>query len=214
MAERQELDEVVKLAKFPSNSHASKKKEVDETIHLKRITKGKVEKKSKSLGQRMKEEIVSEDSKSVADHLIWNILVPSIKDTLVDLVKNGIETLIYGGASSSNDRGSRYGGRSHVTTYDSYYNNRRTYNRAYSRRTSDLEDILFESNAEAEKVLLTMCDMLDEYDFVTRGNFYELVGESTAPSDFRWGWDNLRSARVERVRNGYIIKMPREVAID
>lgn len=215
MAERKDLERVVKLDNFPSNSHNGKKEKVDEHVHVEKITSNKVKKKEKSLGQRVKAEIISEDSRSVADHLLWDILVPAIKDTVVDLVKNGIETLMYGGASSKDHRINRDRGSSYVR-YNSYYEKDRDsrYRRSSSRRVDDLEDILFDSNAEAEKVLLAMLDMLDEYDFVTRGHFYELIGERTRPADFNWGWDNLRSARVERVRNGYIIKLPREVAID
>lgn len=215
MAERKELDRVVKLDSFPSNSHSKKKEEVDEHIHVERVTKGKIERKPQSLGQRVKAEIISENSRSVGEHLLWDILVPAIKDTIVDLVKNGVETLMYGGASPRDDRIGRNRGSSYVR-YNSYYDKDRDqrYHRSSSRRSDDLDDILFDSNAEAEKVLLALIDMLDEYDFVTRGHFYELIGERTRPSDFNWGWDNLRNARVERVRNGYRIRLPREVAID
>lgn len=215
MAERKELDKVVKLDQFPSNSHSSKKKEeIDEHIHVKKITKGQIQRKPQSIGQRVKAEIISEDSKSVAHHLLMDILVPAIQDTIVDLVKNGIETLVYGNSSPEDNRVRRERGNSYVS-YSSYYRQSDDrYRRPVSRRTSNYDDIVFQHQDEAESVLLAMLDMLDEYDFVTRGHFYELIGERTKPADFRWGWDNLNSAKVERIRKGYIIRLPREVAND
>lgn len=215
MAERKELDNIVKLDQFPSNSHSKKKKEeIDEHIHVKKVTKGQVKRQPQSLSQRVKSELISENSRSVGEHLLWDILVPAIKDTVVDLVKNGIETLMYGGSSSDDNRVRRDRGNSYVS-YSSYYRQPDDrYRRSASRRTSDYDDVVFQHQDEAESVLLAMLDMLDEYDFVTRGHFYELIGESTKPSDFRWGWDNLRSAKVERIRKGYIIRLPREVAVD
>lgn len=58
-----------------------------------------------------------------------------------------------------------------------------------------------------------MIDVLDEYDVVTVGDFYDLVDMDSVYTDRDWGWDNLGGAYVDRVRDGYIIRLPRVIPL-
>lgn len=101
-------------------------------------------------------------------------------------------------------------------SYDSYYDhkdNRPRYSN--NRRSSRLVDeVIFDHRDEAEDVLEAMLDAISDYGFITVGGFYDLVGVRTTPTDFKWGWETLNSAKVVRDRDGFIIYFPRPIAMD
>ena len=45
-------------------------------------------------------------------------------------------------------------------------------------------------------------------------DFYELAGIESEWTDEKYGWGELSEARVERVRNGYIVALPKPEPID
>lgn len=213
MAQRKELDDVVILQQdiYPSNSNKSKEKN---RIVKDKVVKGKVRKKKETLGHKIKDEMFSEGADSVFDYILWDVLIPAAKDAISDLVTGGIEVLLYGGKRSESNKIKRDKGRSYVS-YSSYYDDDDRYSRRRSKRSNRrMDDYLFNSRNEAELVLDKMLDILDNYDVVTVGDFYEMIGEKTNPVDYKWGWDNLRSAKVDRVRDGYCLNLPKPIAID
>ena len=212
MAERKDI---IKLDEFPSNSHKSKEKKTVkiEEIESKKIIKGNVKRREKkeTLGSRVKNEIISTDGKSVLEYLLTDIFIPAAKDLIVDLVRGGVENMVYGGDRSSRDR-SR--GKSRVS-YESYYDRRNDRPRYSNHRSSRvIDDVIFDHRSEADDVLVAMLDEIDDYGIISVGRFYDLVGVKTSPTDFKWGWETLNSAKVVRDRDGFVISFPRPIAID
>ena len=72
------------------------------------------------------------------------------------------------------------------------------------------DDILFDSRGDAEAVLDTMNDIIDRYGTVSVADLYDLA---QVPNDNftmnRYGWTNISGAYAHRVRDGYILKLPR-----
>lgn len=220
MADHKELDEVLK-SEFPSNSHTTKeysslskpvKKQVKEK-HVEKVIKGKVVKKKKSTGKRLAETFLEDDSHNVLEYIIYDILIPSAKETLSNVVSNGIEMLLFG--ESRGSRTYRDRGKSRVS-YQNYYDRdeRRTPSRNRRRTCHDFDDIILDSRGEAEQVLSSLVDLVDEYGQATVGDFYDLVGMSSNYTDSKWGWDNLGPAYVERTRSGYMIHLPKTIILD
>lgn len=211
---KMEEQSVIKLDQFPSNSHKSKEgKKTTEIVETKKIIKGNVRKRKPSLGKKMKDEFISTDSHSVLSYLLEDVFIPAAKETIANIVSGGIDMILFGGSS---DRGSCRSSSKSRVSYESYYDRKNSdrYSARTRRSTQYLDDIVFDSRNEAEDVLTAMLEDIDEYGVTTVGNFYDLVGERTNPSDFKWGWETLRSARVDRVRDGYIIGLPRPIPVD
>ena len=60
-----------------------------------------------------------------------------------------------------------------------------------------------------------MNEIIEEYDgIVTVADLYDLVGITDKYTDHKYGWTNLRNAKVERVRDGYMLKLPKVLPID
>ena len=69
--------------------------------------------------------------------------------------------------------------------------------------TYDYSDLSFDNKEDAERVLETMCDIMDQFNYVSVGDMYDAAGQQTMSTDFDWGWTSLRSASVQRDREGY-----------
>ena len=74
--------------------------------------------------------------------------------------------------------------------------------------------IVLETRSEAEEVIQRMDELIDMYGVVSVADMYDLVGVSCNYTDTKYGWTNIRSAEPVRVRDGYIIKLPKALPID
>lgn len=210
-------------AEFPGNSNRRKDPEKKaEPQKVQQVTKGKVIKQKKSFGQKLSETFLGDDTQSIGDYLLHDVLIPAFKSTLNELVGGGMEMLLFGERrpkGTYRDRGRSYisyggyfGDRDNRRDREGRDNRREIDNRARARQ--DFDDIVLETRGEAEDVLSHMVDMVQDYGVATIANYYDLLGEESQYTDSKFGWTNLRDASVDRVRNGYLIKMPRPRELD
>ena len=82
------------------------------------------------------------------------------------------------------------------------------------RSSYSYDDIILNSRGEAEDVLMRMDELMETYGLVRVADLYDLVGITGNYTDNKYGWTNIRNAEIVRVRDGYMIKMPRAVPID
>ena len=141
-----------------------------------------------------------------------DVLIPAAKNTVSDMVQTGIDMLLFGERRS---RGTSNRTKSFVS-YGSYYSRgpgERERLPARSRYHQTTDDIVLESREEAEEVLEAMAELIDSYGSASVSDFLALVGEESEYTDDKYGWTNLVRARVDRVRGGYIIVLPKAGAI-
>jgi hypothetical protein len=83
-----------------------------------------------------------------------------------------------------------------------------------SVRTHDLDDVLLATRVEAETVIDRMYDLLREYEVVTVADLRSLIGWSSSYTDQKWGWTDLQGTDIRRVRDGYILILPKTTSLD
>lgn len=216
MAERKEISKdlvVVSSEEFPTNSHKSKEeatKRVKESV----VIKGKVKQRKPSLGKRMSDSFLKEDSSSVFHYVLTEVLLPAAKDTLSDMISKGVEMLLYGSSGEGYSGRRRDTNRTRVS-YSSYYERDKRDRAQPNRRAMHVfDDIIFDRRDEAEEVLTRLCDLVYEYGAASVQDFHDLVGITSSYTDQNWGWTNLATARVVRDRDGFTIRLPRTEEID
>ena len=197
---------------FPNNSDHKPAVKENRPEAVQSIVKGKVKTKESGL-RRIRDEFISEDAPSVGSYILYDVLLPALKDMILDIGHGAIDVAFGGGGSYRRRGGYRSVSDRSYVSYDRMYDDRdRRRDRREERRTRDrLEDFIFEDREDAEDVLDRMCDYLDRYDDVPVSYLYDLCGK-TVPHDFTkddWGWTNLGSAKVVRTRGGYYIDFPR-----
>lgn len=77
----------------------------------------------------------------------------------------------------------------------------------------DSNDIVYHSKGDAVQALAFMYELISEYGVVRVSDLYDMQGLDTEYSDYRHGWTDIDSAKIEEVKNGYIIRMPKEILL-
>lgn len=166
-----------------------------------------VKPKKKSEIRKLADIFIAEDISSVKSYIISDIVIPTIKDAIEDVV----HLLLRGDI----DKGKRGTAASKVS-YRSYYErerDRRDRDEPRVRGAYDYDQYTLGSRGEAEAVLSAMDEMIATYGVVSVADFYDLIGVSGNYTDNKYGWTNIRNADVVRVRDGYMIKFPKAMPL-
>jgi hypothetical protein len=181
--------------------------------------------KKKSWLDTLAEKFFGDDAKTVGSYLVWDVLIPAAKDTISDMVRTGVDMILFGDhTTSSRDRRDRdhsrisYSsissrGRSRVPWRDDDRDTRRR-EPIRVKKKYDFEDIVIQNRDEAQQVLADLNDLIEDYDVATVGEFYEMVGLDSEHVDSKWGWDSLNRVKVIRVRDGFILDLPDPEPLD
>lgn len=197
---------------YASNSHKSKKEESknSEKKEIKKVVKKAAHTKKKSEFKKITESFISEDAGNIKDHVLGDVLIPSIKKALYDIVVDGFSMALWDETGHvKKSKGSR-------VSYESMYDRDRRDSRGSKRRDAyDYDDIIVDSRQEAEEVLSSMDEIIDRYDMVSVADLYELVGiTDTSYTANDYGWFDIRNARAVHVREGWLLKMPKAVPLN
>lgn len=185
--------------RFPEKQKETQieKKKVD------KVVSGNVKTKKKSGLTKLADNIFAEDRDKVKNYILMDILLPTISDGIVDILKKSIDA-IFGRESSKRDT------KASRISYRSYYDDSRdSRDRDRSRVRYEYDDIIFNSRGEAEEVLERMDELIETYGNASVADFYDLVGVTGKYTDNKYGWKDIHTAKVVRVSgDGYMIKLP------
>ena len=202
------------MENYKPNSHKSKEENKalpDEREKLEKVIKGTVKTKKNEM-RKLRDVFISEDVKSVKSYILMDVLVPAIKDAIEDIVTNGIRMVLRGETSAR--KSSSASKISYNRIYDSKINNDRFARDSSPSIRYSYDDIILESRGEAEDVITRMEEIIEEYGFVRVADLYDLVGITGDYTDNKYGWTSIRSAEPVRVRNGYMLRLPRAVPLN
>lgn len=196
------------------NSHKYKESKQSEKKEVKKVVKGKVRIRKKPLGKKFAETFMSEDAQDVKSYVFFDVLVPSIKDTLAEIVKQAIDIILFGNSRRSSRKDKPYG----RVSYSSYYDREddRKSRRERNRPTRDFYDIVLDSRAEAEEVLESLRDIIDQYGSASLADYHDLCDVSGGSyTDNKYGWTDLTKASISLVRGqGFVVDLPKAILLD
>lgn len=199
-------------------SNSKKDKEPKEKQKIERVIKTEVLVQKKSLGRKFRDLFIEADFKSVMRYVVYDVLLPAARNTIVDASSKGIERMMYG-ENAMRRRGYGMGVGQRVT-----YNS--PISRSYSSSTMGVglprtpaissarparnvrDDLIFGSREEAALVLERMNDIIDQYEVVSVADLNELVGLQSAHTDNKWGWAYLPDIQIRQIREGFLIDLP------
>jgi hypothetical protein len=202
---------------LPDNSHANRVnnapvKQESDGRRAEKIVRGRVKTK-KNTGRGLLELFISEDAPNVGEYILMDVLAPAIKKAFYDIIVNSLDITLWGGRGNGGKRSTAdkvsfrdYNG---ISRKDD-----RNYDRSRSSSRYNYEDIILETRGEAEAVLQRMDEIMETYEIVRVADLYDLVGVTGEHTDNKYGWTDIRNAKVERVRDGYRIVMPRALPIN
>ena len=191
---------------YKPNSHRyreEQKQAVEERKRVEKVTRGAVKTKKNDI-RKLTDVFISDDVKNIKSYVIMDVLVPTIKNAIVDIVTNGVNMIFFGGTRPTKSRGA-----SSYVSYSSFASRDRREDTTRSRGVYSYDDIILESRGEAEDVLSRMDELIEMYGEASVADLYDLVGITGQYTDNRYGWTNLKNAEPVRVRDGYMLKMPK-----
>lgn len=210
------------MTDYQSNSHKDKEKKDEDSKSEKplvvKVVTNDVIKKPNTIGRKFKDIFFGGDAKSALRYVTADVLLPALRDLVVDVVTRGTERVVFGD-SPRRGRGPTYESR---VQYNRAYSNPldRRYAPASSARLPDqnpgwqrtskqrIGDVVIGTREEAETVVTTMIEILEQYDMASVADYYDLLGLESTPIDNKWGWTFLNNVQVRQVRQGYVIDLP------
>ena len=202
---------VVKMPERSAFPPSGKQKPDKTEKKVEKVISGTVKTREKSLGRKFSDTFLGDDIESVKGYIIFDVIIPAIKDTISNVVSNGIEMLLFG-----ETRGTGRKKNESYTSYSNYYKKENKRDRSLPATSiHNFREIILETRGEAEEVLSSLYDIAYEYGSASVADLYDLVGVTGSFTDNRYGWSNLAGSSVKRARGGgYIIDLPRVEEID
>lgn len=204
------------MPEYQSNSHRNKELPAEKKERkVEKVVHGKVKTKNNQ-GRKLANIFISEDASNVKNYVFMDVLVPAIKKAISDIVRDGIDMVLYG--ESGRGRSSSRSRSDDRPSYRSYYDdNHRDRDRDRNRRGNsrfDYDDLIFDTRVDAEFVKDGMLDDIERYGMVSVATMYDLAGVTAPYTASSYGWMGLRYIEVKRVRDGYILQLPKAMPID
>lgn len=184
---------------YPGNSDRSKdKKEI--------VPVAKARVKRESTARKVVGEIIREDARSVGETVLWDVIIPTVKNLISDTVTRGIESMLYGGDS-------RPRSRNNYSDYSGYSRPKGSRDRPAEKRERrsarhaepERNEIIFDSRSDAFDVIDRMSDLIDQYGQASLADLNALIGASSNFIDDNWGWTDMGSFDVRQVRDGFML---------
>ena len=122
-----------------------------------------------------------------------NYDIPSYSEYFHELIVNKLDILFYGGEIHARKKIPYRTTKYYPVNYYKFFKNE-----------MQVDNISFETRAEAEKVLDEMKEVLNEYGNVSIADYYDLVSHrSVLASDLTHGWLDLSTTEVRKNIDGH-----------
>ncbi len=194
---------------YPDNSHSAKEAAVksDSEKKLKKVVSGEAKTRKKSEVKKFANIFVPDDVSSIKEFILKDVIIPGIRNALADATS----IILFG--ETGHISGKKANGSK--VPYQRYYDDKREYARPRTSGGFEYDDIIFTTRADAELVLDQLDSAIASYGVVSVLDLYDLAG-ITCQNGYtakNYGWTDIRNAKVVRIRDGYILQLPRTVQI-
>lgn len=200
------------INKFPSNTNKSKEHKPAPVL------KGKVKERKKGAFKCFLQNFIENDAKNIVNYVFRDILIPSAKDIVYDMITGGLQMGFFNNRHYDNNsnRGRTPQRQTPYTNYNNYSNRRPEPRRDtyYNKEVQSFNDLLFDSRSDAQNILDHLVDLIQDYGQATVNDLYDSVGITGNFTDNKHGWFDLSFATISRTKDGFMINFPRTVVLD
>lgn len=189
----------------------------DKKNDAKKVANGNL--KDRSFKQKIKDAFISEEVHDVKSYIIFDVIIPAVKETFRNLIVNTLDMSLFGKIRSS--KGTEQRGGSTYISYDRAYGGtrddgvRRQTRSTASLRINELNRVVFQNKEDAIDVLSHLLEEIEEYHVASVADFLSYSGIDVSPIHHKWGWYDLIDAAVveDPDAKGFYVKLPRPVEI-
>ena len=198
---------VIDVKNVQPNSHAYKaeKNEKVEREKVKSVVRDGVSSTKKSLGQKFVDAFIKTNKDDIRNYVLKDVIIPAVGGAVLDVV-----SMMFFGKTN----GGYYSGKSSYTSYSSAYKNSGPSKYFYGNdkkyeenKNVDYRNIILNTRRDAESVLDEMHRRIEVYGYVTVAELLQLVDVIGNYTDNNWGWKSHDDIGLQRVGNGFLIKV-------
>lgn len=170
------------------------------------VNKGNIVSTKRPFGKKLLDSFLTEDGDDIKTWLIVDVIIPGIKNTVLDMLQMAFfgETRSRGSSKyndytsySSRYRSSRYSNRDR--------DNRHNEGRYESDDRFDYNNIILRNRDEAERVVEELRKRIRDYKCASIADLFDLLDLSSRYTDNNYGWTDERDIGIRRVSSGYLI---------
>ncbi len=178
------------------------------------VATGSVKEVKESAFRRFKNNFFGSDVNSVMGYITTEVLLPALKDLIVDTTSKGMERMMYGEVRTN--RRSRSDGKTRYS-YDNPINVRSRPAQGGARvaqpgmqrgRRHMVGEVYLSSRGDAERVLETLSELVEKYNVASVADLYSLIQHPTNYIDNNWGWTELMFANIVQTHDGWLLDLP------
>lgn len=169
--------------------------------------------------RRVGQSMVADDAQTIGEHILFNIIIPSTKNLIRDVLVGTVDRTFYGSgvrsaAGPGGMRGTQGGIRQKYHEIASGPSDPRRVMSQSDRATHNFGNLMLDTRDEAIHVLNQLIDRINKYGSASVADFYDYCGVTT--SDYaaqRWGWTDLLGTDVRQSRGGWHLVLPDPVVL-
>jgi hypothetical protein len=190
---------------------------------LEKVITNEVIRRKQPLTKRLAQTFFGGSAKSAAQYVMMEVLLPAAKDAVADAFSQGVERIIFGETRSASRRGGFRG-------VNLVPNNFTAYNRITSpsgvapyqpnntlspqaRAHHNFDEIILATRPEALAVITRLQGLITTYGSCTVADMYAIMEITSEYTDNKYGWTSLQGADIVRIREGYLLDLPRPVQL-
>lgn len=201
------------MDEYKSNSDKARQEQTSEK-KVEAVITGTAKTRKRGDMKKFADVFIAEDVGNVKSYILIEVIIPAVKKAISDIITTGIDMILYG-ESGRSKRGNTTSKVSYRNYYERDFDRVRAGSGSSKRSGLDYDDILFDTRGDAEAVLDAMNDIISQFGTVSVSDLYDLA---RVPNDNftmnRYGWTNIGGSTAVRVRDGYILKLPRAIPLN
>lgn len=182
--------------------------------------------RKKSLGSKIAETFITGDMDDVKRYVVQEIIVPRVKQTIEEIITNGVH-ILFNGRASSGSSGHRK--NSMYVSYDNggyvdYSNAGKRAGQNVSTYTGSFGNFIypFKTRQEADEIISMLGDVLEAYKKISIKDYYDILMNryknlkvQISITDPNYGWKSMDGISVKQTYDRqYYIQFPRTVPLN
>lgn len=197
---------VIDTSNLKPNSYTYKneEKQQESKERPKQVIKSSVVSTKKSLGQKFMSMFIKNDVDDIKSFIVKDVIIPGVGNAMLDVISM---------AFFGNTIRQSYNFKQSYTPYSKSYQNVSS-NYSYGNKNHyeenknlDYRNIVLRDRCDAEAVLNEMHRRIEVYGYTTIGELFDLIGVAGKYTDNNWGWKDHNDLNLQRVSNGWLIKV-------
>lgn len=209
----------IKIDDLKPNSHKYKSEMAEKDQNEKKserlkpvVNRDKIVSTKKGILQKFTDQIFDRDAGDIKTWLVKDVLIPTIQDTILDMIQmmffGEVDSRRYDSRDRRRDRGGRrdYGSYYRGESYGGRSSKRSRRDDRYDRDDKiDCRNIILRSRRDAEDVIDEMRKRIHDEGSISVAELFDLIDLPSEYTDNNWGWDREKDIGIKRVSSGFLI---------